>query len=208
MATSSKNKFKVGDSVFNRKYGAGFICKIKDKNTYTVRLDIANENLPIEEGGITVKLKESELAPLSIKINDRVKSKNLGYGTVRKVHIVPDICIRYLIEFDRMSQELIYLQKKRGHTTENNFLWCSAKYDCDIGFKVVEEEIRLPCIDPLNILRDIYENVKRDLPDREEDFLSNVKQADIKILKKEIDEKVEDWAEKYGYFIQKGNPGF
>lgn len=205
MAISLKNKFKIGDPVFNQKYGAGFICKIKNKNTYIVRLDMANENLPMEKGGVTAKFKEKDLIPLSIKINDRVKNKNLGYGTVRKVHIVPDICIRYLIEFDKISQGLIYLQKRRGHTTASNFLWCSAKYDCDIGFKVVKEEIHPPCIDPLNILRDMYENIKRDLPGREEDFLFNIKQADIKILKKEIDKNVEDWAEKYGYFIRGRN---
>ena len=157
------------------------------------------------EGGVTVKLKESELTTLSIKIDDRVKSKVLGYGTVKNIKIIPDICIRYLIEFDKISQELIYLQKRRGHTTVSNFLWCSAKYDCDTGFKVIKEEIHPPCINPLNILRDMYENVQKDLSGKEEDFLFNIKQVDIEILKKEIDEKIENWTEKYGYFIRKGN---
>lgn len=191
--------FKVDDIIYHKKYGVGKVIYVAHYNSKII-FDIADENIPADKI-ITVKNKDIQLFDDAVKIGDRVKNKEFGFGTI--LDILRLDSTRCLIKFDKSHSHLFTVESENDDDRENK-MWCVPKCRCYYGFEIIKiDEIIMPSISAAIILRDMYQNVCKDLPGREKEFLDNVKKEYINSLGKRIEAETKHWAKKYGYFLKK-----
>lgn len=191
--------FKVGDIIYHERYGAGEVIYAAHYNSKIV-FDIADINLPLDKT-ITVRNKDIQLFNDVIKIGDRVKSKEFGYGII--LNILRLDITSCLIKFDEPHIYLLTIKPENDNDRKNK-MWCIPK-DCYDGFELIKiQDIITPSISVDIILRELYQSVREDVPGREKEFLDRIKKAHINLLGKRINLEAKKWAKKYGYFIQKG----
>ena len=191
--------FKADDIVYHQKYGVGKIIYAAHYNSKII-FDVVDENIP-DDKIMTVRNKDIRLFDDVVKIGDRVKNKEFGFGTIIKI-LRLDIT-NCLIKFDEPHNHLLTIKPENDNDRKNK-MWCIPKYECYDGFRFIRiQDIIMPSISVDIILRDIYQNTCKDLPSREKEFLDNTKRECINFLGKRIETEAKRWAKKYGYFIQK-----
>lgn len=188
--------FKNGDIVYHERYGIGKILCPADCVS-RIKFELKNEDLSVDNIAI-IKNDDLKLLDEIIEVGSRVKNIRFGCGTVLRIH-TSHKTTHFLVEFDK-EHLLLYRILHRVWTKEDislktlkrNRLWCVPKYDEFNGFEVIDplDGIR---ISSTIVLKDMYDNVRQDLPGREKEFLSDVRKQDIDLLDRILTSKTKDW---------------
>lgn len=191
--------FQEDDTIYHKKYGIG---KILYAGHYVskIKFELKNEDLPRNKI-IIIKNDELKLLDEIIEVGSKVKNIRLGYRTILRIHTSYENT-KFLVEFDKEHYLLcrIYMgEDNNSAALKRNRLWCILKYDEFNGFEIIDslDDIH---VSSTVILRDIYDNVRQDLPEREKEFLSNVRKQDLDLLDRMLTSKIKNWIvnKKYG----------
>lgn len=158
--------FDVGDLVYHEKYGAGRIVSPAQSSS-KVLFDMKDTELKEDR---KADIENKDLSPLKevFHVNRLVHHPEYGMGTVRRLD-VNSVSTRPGVLY--IAVEFF----SKDEYVKCSPIKCSPKCLTPLEKKSID-------ISPDVILRDIYNNARKDIPGRESEFLSDVKKEDIKKL--------------------------